>query len=207
MKKIILLSFLLIGLLCMTPVFAQKPDNIVANVISTFNKSKSIKANIHISSNGQTHASGLIIMQRRQYYISTGSTKIWYNGKVQWTYSRHTGEVNIINPSVEDLQTTNPYSVITSFKNSYNGTSLKSNDANSYLLKFTPKRKNQDINEIFLTVNKRNYQLDKIVIVMRDKTSYTTTISNYKTGVNYPASTFVFNKKDVPANTPVVDLR
>ena len=47
----------------------------------------------------------------------------------------------------------------------------------------------------------------KIIATMRDKSKISITLSGYRTGGNFPASTFVYNKKYVPAGTQVVDLR
>ena len=58
-----------------------------------------------------------------------------------------------------------------------------------------------------VTIGKKTYQVQKAVISTSDRQSYTTTISHYTTGKNFPASTFVFNKSLVPAGTEVVDLR
>ena len=78
--------------------------------------------------------------------------------------------------------------------------------ANDYIITFKPKKKGQ-ITQAVVTIGKKTYQVQKAVISTSDRQNYTTTISHYTTGKNFPASTFVFNKSLVPAGTEVVDLR
>lgn len=202
-KLILIALFTLCGL---NQAFAESAESIINKVVSSYNASKSVKANINISSsNGEMN--GTIIMQGKCFHISTPSVKSWYNGTIQWTYAKQNGEVNITEPTPEELQTSNPYAAITSFKNNYTGTLVNSKNSVQYDLKFIPKNKNNDIMELHLYIDKRSYNINRIIIKTRDKTTYTTIISNYKTGVNYPQSTFILDKKAIPSGTPIVDLR
>lgn len=206
MNKVKLLLIVIFTLCGLNKSLAENAESIINKVVSTYNASKSVKANINISSsNGNMN--GTIIMQGKCFFISTPSLKSWYNGSIQWTYAKQNGEVNITEPTPEELQTSNPYAAITSFKNNYTATNVNSKNSVQYNLKFIPKNKNNDIKELHLYIDKRSYNINKIIIMTTDKTTYTTIISNYKIGVNYPQSTFILDKKAIPSGTPIVDLR
>lgn len=180
-------------------------QGILDNVISQYSKDKTISADFFISSlQGQTK--GSIVMAGNKFRLLSREAKCWYNGAVQWSYSTATDEVNITKPTQEELQMSNPYAAINSFKN-YNIALLKSNTASNYLLRLIPKIINSSFKEIRLSVAKSTYHLVKIIFILDDNSTYTTTISNYKAGGNYPQSTFIFNKKEVPKGTQIVDLR
>lgn len=186
--------------------YSQNASAVLDNLIAQYKKDKSISADF-IASSVQGQSSGVVVMSGTKFRLISDDLKCWYDGSVQWTYSTSTGEVNITEPTTEELQMSNPYSAINSFKSNYNVTMLKSDTARNYLLKFTPKNAGSDIKEILLSVSKSDNRLVKAVFVMNDNSSYSIVISNYRAGGNYTDEFFVFNKKDVPPGTPVVDLR
>lgn len=84
---------------------------------------------------------------------------------------------------------------------------MKSSSKNEYALKFIPRIKGGDIKELHLNVNKNSLIVNKIILIMNNGASITTIINNYKIGTKVNNNTFIFNKKDVPARTPIIDLR
>ena len=94
--------------------YAESTANeILNNIAVKYEDSKGIKANIEISS-PQGVLIGHIIMQGNSFKLSTAELCNWYDGKTQWTYSQMTGEVNIITPTIDDLQFSNPYTALVS---------------------------------------------------------------------------------------------
>lgn len=180
-------------------------QGVLNSVISQYNKDKNVSADFLMSS-AQGQSNGSIVMSGNKFRLLSSDAKCWYDGTTQWAYSTATDEVNITKPTNEELQMSNPYVAINSFRD-YNITLLKSNIASNYLLQLIPKSTGSQIKEIHLSVAKSSYHPVKIIFVLDGNSTYTTIISNYKAGGNYPQSTFVFNKKDVPNGTSVVDLR
>ncbi len=202
MKKILLFAIILVigGVF----VKAQNAESIISKTISQYNKSGGISANYQLSSN-QGRDFGSIIMNGKMFRILSDNLKCWYNGKTMWSYSSASGEVNVTNPTNDDLQMTNPYSVAMSVKSSYNAT-LISKTGNKYVLKLVPKKNNSNVSQIILTVSNK-YFIEKANITMRNRTSANISITNYKVGGNYNGTVFVYNNKMVPRGTHVVDLR
>lgn len=193
MKKLFSLIFILAAL----SVQAQNATTIFDKMVSTFKASGTVSASY--SMNG---SKGTIVMQGAKFRILANDVKSWFNGKTQWTYSDQMGEVNIIDPTSQELQMTNPLAAAKSLKDSFTMTSLKA--TSGYAIKLTPKKKS-NVKSITLYLSKA-YILTAADYVTTNGT-YKLKLSNYKTKQNYPASTFVFDKKLVPAGTEVVDLR
>lgn len=188
---------------CSLSVFAQSAKSVIDKVVATYQSNKGISANYVITSNhGSTR--GSIVMQGMKFRILSNDIKSWFDGKNQWTYSSASGEVNISNPTKAELQMSNPYIAILELKNASKVSMTK--NASNYTVTLVPNKRG-NISKVVLTVAKSGYQIQKVVFTTNDRSSYTTSISNYSTGKNFPASTFVFNNKMVPKGTQVVDLR
>ena len=73
------------------------------------------------------------------------------------------------------------------------------------VIKLTPKKKD-NIKTLWLYFDENTSLLRTARFEMNDKSVYTIKITNYK-HKSLPASTFTFDKSQVPAGTQVVDLR
>ncbi len=193
MKKL----FSLILIFAAISVQAQNATAVFDKMVAAFKAGGTISASY--SMNG---SKGTIVMQGAKFRILANDVKSWFNGKTQWTYSDQTGEVNIIDPTAQDLQMTNPLAAAKSLKDAFAMTSLKAKSG--YAIKLTPKKKG-NVKSITLYISKA-YVLTAADYVTNNGT-YKLKLTNYKTKQRYPASTFVFDKKLVPAGTEVVDLR
>lgn len=209
MKKSTILAVLLF--LFLPSLKTAATDNyanmVLDNVIKMYKAAKGISVK-YILTSGQGQASGNIVMQGQQFRMLSNDLKCWYNGTTQWSYTSISGEVNITKPSAEELQLVNPYAIISGFKNAYTARRLNTSTTSHHDLLLTPKSKtNAEISAIGLTISRRMYLPTKIVITLRDKSYLIVTLSHYKTGQNFPASTFTFDKSLVPSSAQVVDLR
>ena len=81
----------------------------------------------------------------------------------------------------------------------------KAKTANTYVIKLTPKKKD-NIKTLWLYFDEKTSLLRTARFEMNDKTVYNIRITGYQ-HKSLPASTFTFNKSQVPAGTQVVDLR
>lgn len=203
MIRRIILSAMLLLALGGNDALAQTASSIVDKVLAGYNASHGISASFNVTT-AQGTSTGTIDMDGKKFRILSDDMKCWFDGKTQWTYSRMTGEVNVTIPTADEIAQSNPYAIISSMRNTCT-LSMKAT-ATDYVVTFKPKKKGQ-ITQAVVTIGKKTYQVQKAVITASDRNTYTSTITRYSTGKNFPASTFVFNKKLVPAGTEVVDLR
>ncbi len=185
-------------------VMAQSPSQMLDKCVSAINASGGVTANYSISSSQGT-STGTISMQGNKFRVVSPDAKCWYDGTTQWSWSPLTGEVNITTPTAEDLQMTNPIAAVRHFKANFNMKKAKAQTSKTYAIKLTPKKKDS-IKTLWLYFDETTSLLRTARFEMSDKSVYIIKITGYK-HKSLPASTFKFDKSQVPAGTEVVDLR
>ena len=201
MKRYLILMFT-----CLVTIaaMAQQPASILDKCAAAINASGGVTANYSITS-PQGVSKGAIAMQGNKFRISSSDAKCWFDGKSQWSWSPVTGEVNITVPTAEELQMTNPIAAVQHFKAAFNIKKAKAKTANTTALKLTPKKKD-NIKTLWLYFDSGTSLLRTARFEMSDKSVYIIRITDYRHKA-LPASTFTFDKSQVPAGTQVVDLR
>ena len=184
---------------------AQTPSAMLDKCVAAINASGGATANYSITS-GQGTSQGTITMQGNKFRVISTEAKCWYDGKTQWSWSPLTNEVNITTPTADELQMTNPIAAAQHFKSNFNMKKAKAKTANTYVIKLTPKNKKDNIKTLWLYFDETTSLLRTARFEMSDKSVYIVKITGYK-HKSLPASTFTFNKSQVPAGTQVVDLR
>ena len=182
--------------------FAITANEILANAANKYVNSKSISASFNINDNGSN--SGTITTAGDKFIISTSQLSTWFDGKTQWSYSSTANEVNISEPTAEELQQINPFAIIGSFRNNYNAKLLDKN--NGYKISLTPKKTNPTINDIVITFNPTTYFPSLIVITTKNNNKATIKVKSISAGNALPASTFTFNATKYPG-VEIIDLR
>ncbi len=184
---------------------AQTAGEVLQQVIDTYNDSKGITADYTMTYDRNTDH-GTIAMEGDKFRILSTDLKCWYDGKTQWAYSSMTEEVNITEPTQEELQMSNPYAAIVAFKNS-SDVSMVTTQQGNYMLSLIPQTADSDVRLIQLFVGTTSYQIEKAVFVMADNSQYTVVVENYTTGKKFDKNTFKYDPKQVPTGAQVVDLR
>lgn len=196
---------LLYIVLANTAALAQTAGEVLQQVIDTYNDSKGITADYTMTYDRNTDH-GTIAMEGNKFRILSTDLKCWYDGKTQWAYSSMTEEVNITEPTQEELQMSNPYAAIVAFKNS-SDVSMVTTQQGNYMLSLIPQTADSDVRLIQLFVGTTSYQIEKAVFVMADNSQYTVVVENYTTGKKFDKNTFKYDPKQVPTGAQVVDLR
>lgn len=186
--------------------WAGTGDAAFKQTVAAYKNSGGISVDYAIASDASSYR-GTIIMQQNKFRIHSSDMICWFDGKTQWSYSTMSDEVSIMQPTADELQAVNPFSIISNFQASYNATLAKSTTSET-ILKLTPKNpKNSDIRSVSLHIDKSTNLPTKIIFTMSDKSTTTISLSGYRTGGKFPSSLFTFDKKLVPDGTPVIDLR
>ena len=150
---------------------------------------------------------GTLLLKGNQFYLNSGGIQSWFDGKTQWSYLESSEEVNVSNPTPEELQTINPYALLSIYKNGYNykyaGTKSR-NGKQGFEVILTPENK-QDITSITLFVS-QTYQPLYIKVEQNNKSANEIIVTSYQTIQPLDNATFKFDKKKFP-NAEVIDLR
>lgn len=200
-------SYILLSLVVFfsaSDIYAINANEVLTNASKKYQKDGSISAQFTLSGVGNS-TDGTITISGDKFHLSTPLLSIWYNGRTQWTYSAETNEVNITEPTVEELQQVNPFAIINSFRMQFNATLLKS--ANSmYRIQLTPlKSVNTSISKAIVTLNASTLYPNEIALTI-DNNIITIKTKDIKAIKNVPHKTFVFDEKKYP-NAEIVDLR
>ena len=150
---------------------------------------------------------GTLLLKGNRFYLNSGGIQSWFDGTTQWSYLESSEEVNVSNPTPEELQTINPYALLSIYKNGYNykyaGTK-SCNGKQGFEVILTPENK-QDITSITLFVS-QTYQPLYIKVEQNNKSANEIIVTSYQTNQPLDNATFKFDKKKFP-NAEVIDLR
>lgn len=214
MKKYIFAVF--IALLSL-PVIAQqqlRAKIVFDKTTEAFQKANGIKADfmLKVITNGHLQGSenGTIMLNGDKFMLKTSEMTTWFDGKTQWSYITRNDEVNVSNPTSDELQQINPYSFLYIGKRNYNyqlGSTNVFQGKPIWEVILTSKNKKVEFDHIVLYVTKNTYEPLYIKLRQRGQNTFNEiTVTHYQKGLQYANSTFVFNKKNYQT-AEIIDLR
>jgi len=199
MKKIVLAMLTL--LFVTTGVHAQTAIQVLDRAAQKLTAKSGVKADFKATT-PQGSISVTIAVKGNRFMATTQHTKVWFDGKTQWTYMTRNDEVNVSNPKDSELQSLNPYNFINMYKKGYKSTMRK--DGNSYVVHLTADSKTKKVQELFITVDSKTNNPTQVKMLQGKKWT-TFDVSNIKQE-SLPDTYFRFNAKDFPT-AEVIDLR
>lgn len=214
--KRINIYLLFVFLTFMLPLNAQQNQGaktILDKTASVFKNSKGIQTDFDLIYFTKGHSSqkkmkGRLQMKGNCFILKTENTTTWFDGKTQWSYLSTSGEVNISNPSADELQKLNPYYFLEiynyGYNYAYNGTTNYKGKS-AYEIVLTAKNSSSDLQKVLLVISK-SYEPLYIKTEQKDKTQNEIFITDYQTSLNYPNNLFKFDKKKYP-DVEIIDLR
>lgn len=211
--KLKLFTFILLATLTAT-VSAQNARTILDKASEAYNKAGSITVSFtldakDIKAKNTYSYDGKAYMKGNKFKIEIPDAITWFNGNTQWVYVKDTEEVNISNPSGEELQGISPSVLFSVYKKGYNLSYKGEKRAGGKILQqveLTPQKKGADITRILVEIDKATNIFSTITLTDKSGIQNILSIKNYQTGNNIPETTFTFNKKDYP-KAEIVDLR
>lgn len=192
---------MLVAALLATSSFAQSAKSVLDKAAATVTAASGVRANFSMTTTtGGTN--GTIAIKGKKFYATTPQAKVWFDGKTQWTYLKNNDEVNVSNPTEAKLQAINPYNFINLYKRGY--TYTMNTAGTDYVIHLTANSGERKIKELFISVNKKNYQPTQVKMLQGKKWT-TFNITSIKKE-NIADSQFRFNSKDFP-KAEIIDLR
>jgi len=153
---------------------------------------------------------GRIQMKGNKFFFSTPDIDSWFDGKTQWVYQTDSEEVNITEPSEEEVQMINPSFIFEMFRKGSNykfiGEKKDIKQRNVYEIELTPSNKKGEIQKITVQINKEDYMPVMFTIFYKNNLQNIIYINSYKTKQTLPDSNFVFDKNKFP-DVEIIDLR
>ncbi|WP_294481152.1 LolA-like putative outer membrane lipoprotein chaperone [uncultured Bacteroides sp.] len=208
---------LLIALLSL-PVTAQQQQSqakvVLDKTAEAFRKAGGVKADFTIKAvtSGLVEGTenGSIQLKGEKFVLTTSDMITWFDGNTQWSYVVRNDEVNVSNPTPEELQQINPYTFLYMYQKGFAyrmGAKKNFRGKAVWEVVLTAKDKKQDLERVTLYVTKDKYEPLYICLEQRgQQTSNEITVTNYQTGLKYADNVFIFDKKQYP-HAEVIDLR
>lgn len=199
-RLILLVAFSVIGVV----VKAQSVSGLLQSVIAYYDKATSIVTTFSMQETNYSF-DGRIITEGDKFVIETPQAKIWYNGQIQWTYSSEINEVNITEPTDEELQQVNPLAIISSLSHDYSIKLVKQTSTVN-VIELNSMRAGIYIKRAVLELNKTNNLPTKISLTLENGANAQIIIKNIEDGKHLPSAFFEFDSKEYP-NIEIIDLR
>lgn len=191
-----------------------KALDVLNRASATYNKSGGVKAGFSLKildSGGieNNTIEGTIKLKGSMFKLEVKEMISWFDGKNQWVYLTSNKEVNLSNPTEEDLLMINPVNVFQLYRHGYECKYLgEKNESGKAVLKvrLTPTDKYSSLSNIDATFDKVSLRPLNIIITNKDKSGSVINITTYQSGQTYADSFFSFPQKEYP-NLDVIDLR
>lgn len=148
---------------------ANAAESILQKTVDKIKGSPSLRVHFTVSQ-GKEKTEGEMVMSGSCFAMSVanGSFETWFDGKTQWTWGSSTNEVNMTQPTAEELMETNPLVILDGATKDYK-TSLIKNDAAKAELRLIPiGTKKNDIKEAILNINKMSNFPDALKVTLKD---------------------------------------
>ena len=207
----------LIALLSL-PVIAQQQQSQAKSILDktaeAFRKAGGVKADFTVKAvtNGLVEGAenGTIQLKGEKFVLKTTDIVTWFDGRTQWSYVAKNDEVNVSNPTQEELQQINPYTFLYMYQKGFSyklGTMKTFRGKAIWEVVLTAKDKAQDLERITLYVTKEGYEPLYILLQQRaHPTRNAITVTGYQTGQKYADTLFTFDRKQYPS-AEIIDLR
>ena len=193
------------------PMVAQQPDarDILDRAADAFRREGGVKITFSVRA-PEGNTNGSIRLKGDKFLLETEGVTTWFDGRTQWSYLASSDEVNVSEPTPEELQSINPYSWLSLYKQDYKLKVAKTGNASddtAYKVVMNATKRSQDMQCIILYIEKGSFRPLKLSMVQRGSKDAAVVVRNsYQTGKNYDDSLFVFDRKAYPT-AALVDLR
>ncbi len=150
---------------------------------------------------------GSLSLKEDKFVLSMNGIKTWFNGHTQWTYLAANDEINISNPTPEEIQSINPYAWLSLYKQGYELALVDYSPASSTCISMKATDPQADFSKINIVIREDANRPTSIAMFPRGNLamSIAIRITSYKEE-RLPGSIFVFDKREYPT-AEVVDLR
>lgn len=202
MKRLMILSVMLCSLLmCYGQQTAMK---VLDQAATKFKTAGSLTIGYTFSMNGQ-QGKGTILMSGQKFRNDLGDHIVWFDGKTMWTLVKANEEVNVTEPTAQEISAMNPYAFVSMYKNGYSASFGKSTNQYHEII-LTPTNKKGGAKKILLRLAKSSLQPTYVSMTAADGNVVNINVTSFKSGVKFGDSTFRFHPKSY-SNVEVVDLR
>ena len=180
--------------------------DILRRAADAFRRSGGVSASFSVRS-PEGNSTGVIRLRGEKFVLEAGGMTTWFDGHTQWTYLPESDEVNISEPTDEELQTLNPYAWLSLYDRGYDLKLLPADASDIYKVEMVARSPEAQVSRLVLWLDKSGLQPVKFSLTLAGSVEPTEiTVGNYRTGQTYADAMFAFNPREYPT-AEVIDLR
>ena len=196
-------------LLCLAlPVLAQQEGarDILRRAADTLLREGGVYVSFSLRSS-EGLSSGTLRLKGEKFVLEAGGMTTWFDGHTQWTYLPSSDEVNISEPTDEELQTLNPYAWLYLYDREYDLQSLPAETSGQYKIEMSARSAGEQVERLVLWLDKSGLHPVKFSLTLAGNVEPTLiTVRDYRTRQPYTDAMFVFDPGEYPT-AEVIDLR
>ena len=208
MIKQILFIILAISVSISTVQAQNSAEVLLDKVAEHIQTSKGITASFTLrgDSKNSLYMQGELKMQGKKFYLHTNDMTTWYDGKTMWSYARSINEVNITEPSKQELMGINPYYTLSCYKKAFAISELQAMHKGERRICLTPTDRTTTLSRIVITIITST--LSPVSFEITDTNNNVTyiSVSDFNNKEKLPSQTFVFQSEKYP-QADIIDLR
>lgn len=153
---------------------AQSPAEVLSESVAKINKSASVDCKFMLSgTSGKLN--GSLTARGRKFRLTTPAGSTWYDGTNMWSANPKTKEITLVNPTESEVNESNPFAYLSSYKSDYRLFFSRRKENGRYLVLLNPKKANSDIKAVEVAVNKKTFLPERFII--RDRNDNVTTVT------------------------------
>lgn len=184
---------------------AHAAADVLRRTAAVFEQSGGMSLNFRVSA-PEGEQTGTIYLKGECFRLDTPMMTTWFDGKTQWTYVMDNEEVNVSEPTAEEMQGLNPYAWLKIWEKGYRLRLLKES-AKQVSVQMSAMQNKQQIVSMVVVVDKRTFMPMRISLVPRGSRQATVVqVNKYEVRQKYDNSFFVFDAKKFP-QAEIIDLR
>lgn len=204
MKKIRLLLTVIALAACGVSFAAESASSVLDGMRRKLASAKAVEAVFTINADGDA-TQGSASLSGAAFVFRTPELTVWYDGKTQWSMIGNTGEVNISEPTAEELTLSNPFAILNGYGEHFKARLLTSSGKDKRV-ELTPIHKGTGIGRIVVTEDSSTHWPAAVEVVFSDGRRIVMTVNNINAVPPLPAATFRFDSAKYPT-VEIIDLR
>jgi len=199
--------FLILLLMLPLAVVAQEDaTDLLERAAESIRASEGIKATFTVQVQGVA-SEGTIYLRGEKFKLETEGVTTWFDGTTQWTLVEDTEEVNISEPTAEELQSINPYAWLSLYKEGYAVRFTSGANEGERSILMTTAKSRLDMQSIVLVINEHTLVPVRLTMAGRGGQDVAVIfIHSYDARQHYEDTLFTYPAENYP-EVEVVDLR
>ncbi len=198
--------------LCVTlTAFGQSARKVLDATAARMTQSGDVKASFKATqfsgTTPQGSTTGTMLISGRRFFMTSEDLTTWFDGTTQWSMLKDSHEVNISEPTDEEMAAMNPSILVNIYKRGFKFHMTESTlrGRPTYVVHMWPRNKDSEFSDIFVDIDQKDYT-PLCIRAKRGNDWMRLAITSFQSGLQHPITTFTFPAKEYPG-VEVIDLR